>query len=386
MSGATKCAISLDGTHAILANDTITSVYSLESNNFVAESIQLARAYCVSINSDGSKVSLGYSNSIEMRFKSALYETSKQLFKYTITNATDNSLFDNVEYRNELHKAFERWDDVITDRPDAFPNYQLGVGAVFAYRPTVPQRGTGWATQLESASPRVFGVNSFVKYGELLLNCLEDPENSNKPVAQIDYETILDDGKTNFYWIALHEIGHVIGIGEISYKSQVSQDNQPMNSFDANGTTKFYYTGENALREYRNYFNNQNLIGIPLEDDGGSSTAGSHIEEIGYEINGLFHPGMDKELMTGYTEDDSTSLSRITLGVLEDMGFGVDYTKRDPYENDLGDPTPTPVQPTPTPVQPTPTPEVDPSSMAEGDVLNGCETGYLVKYNGQILV
>ena len=135
----------------------------------------------------------------------------------------------------------------------------------------------------------------------------------------------------------MHEIGHVIGIGEISYKSQVSQENQPMNSFDANGTTKFYYTGENALREYRNYFNNQNLIGIPLEDDGGSSTAGSHIEETGYEINGLFHPGMDKELMTGYTEDDSTSLSRITLGVLEDMGFGVDYTKRDnPYENDLG--------------------------------------------------
>ena len=180
MSGATKCAISLDGTHVILANDTITSVYSLESFNFVAESIQLARAYCVSINSDGSKVALGYSNSIEMRFKSALYETSKQLLKYTITNATDNSLFDTIEYRNELHKAFGRWDDVITDRPEAFPNYQLGVGAVFAYRPTVAQRGTGWATQLESVSPREFGVNSFVKYGELLLNCLEDPENSNK--------------------------------------------------------------------------------------------------------------------------------------------------------------------------------------------------------------
>jgi hypothetical protein len=97
-----------------------------------------------------------------------------------------------------------------------------------------------------------------------------------------------------------------------------------------------WYTGTNALREYRNYNNDQALIAIPVEDDGGSGTAYGHPEEgdenhsIRYN-DGKVHPGLDTELMSGYAEgtDSPEPLSRITIGFLDDLGYQVDYSKAD---------------------------------------------------------
>ena len=100
---------------------------------------------------------------------------------------------------------------------------------------------------------------------------------------------------------------------------------------------------QNALREYKSYLPQiaGQLIGIPMEDDGGSGTANVHAEE-GHEgatssndryINGIFHPGLDDELMTGWLESSPTTtpLSRISLGFLEDIGYTVDYNLADEY-------------------------------------------------------
>ena len=90
--------------------------------------------------------------------------------------------------------------------------------------------------------------------------------------------------------------------------------------------------------KYRNYNNNQTLIAIPIEDNGGGGTAYGHPEEgdltqANRYNDGKLHPGLDTELMTGYAEGTSNPdpLSKITIGFLDDIGFDVDYNRSDEY-------------------------------------------------------
>jgi hypothetical protein len=83
------------------------------------------------------------------------------------------------------------------------------------------------------------------------------------------------------------------------------------------------------------------VIGLPIEDNGGSGTVDVHPEE-GLEnevssdtryINGIFHPGINEELMTGWMEGSPTDtpISRVTLGFLEDMGYIVNYSDAESF-------------------------------------------------------
>lgn len=70
------------------------------------------------------------------------------------------------------------------------------------------------------------------------------------------------------------------------------------------------------MQEARTYFNCPTLIGAPLEDDGGSGTAGSHWEKASF----------GNEVMTGETVLDYT-YSRLTMKTLEGSGWYLpDYT------------------------------------------------------------
>ena len=93
----------------------------------------------------------------------------------------------------------------------------------------------------------------------------------------------------------------------------------------------------NAVREYKSYYpdiSSNDFIGIPIEDDGGAGTAGAHSEESETRIlDGNSHPALGTELMTGAAESGTTTmpLSRISIGMLEDIGYGVDYSKADDF-------------------------------------------------------
>ena len=150
---------------------------------------------------------------------------------------------------------------------------------------------------------------------------------------------IHEDGNSSYYHVFLHELGHILGIGSLWDLTDF-----PKIAYVEDSQTKYYYTGEKALQEYKNYFpdyDNNNFVGIPFEDDGSSGTMNVHPEE-GSEgsissddryINGVFHPGLDTELMSGWLDSYPTNapLSRITLGFLDDMGYIVDYNKADTY-------------------------------------------------------
>src|SRR5215213_9867889 len=77
--------------------------------------------------------------------------------------------------------------------------------------------------------------------------------------------------------IVLHEMGHALGFIGVIFNQ--------LGLVDGSGN----FTGANAVASYGGV--------VPLENDGGSGTAGSHWDEINFMPNGV---QMSNELMTGY--------------------------------------------------------------------------------------
>ena len=270
------------------------------------------------------------------------FTTQNKTFFYQIENTSGNSEFDDCSYIKPIQDAFKRWDEIITETP--WQDYQMVIYVGYAALE---------AGVLGGASPYEFGTlgeqflygSTFTMSGQFQLNTL---------YLKNMRDNIVDEtlNISQLYTTTLHEIGHIIGIGPYTFSwSEIL--NKPVSSYtDANdGKTKYYYTGSNAFQYYKTYYPDysSNLVGIPIEDDGGSGTALSHPEEgrMGTissndrYINGNFHPGLQHELMTGWSDSGiNLPLSKITIGFLEDIGYGVDYTKADEF---------IPIVPTPTP-------------------------------------
>ena len=144
----------------------------------------------------------------------------------------------------------------------------------------------------------------------------------------------------------MHEIGHVLGLGTLWLDNYLLSDGQWYyeTEYWNSDYTNALYIGTNALREYKLYVTNKykvdpdSIIGIPVEENGGGGTAGGHIEEgdfgdsIRYFDNNR-HYGLDNELMTGWSESSNVKepLSKITIGMVEDLGFSVDYSFSDDF-------------------------------------------------------
>ena len=139
--------------------------------------------------------------------------------------------------------------------------------------------------------------------------------------------------RTKNYYTLLHEIGHILGIGSMWRLNGAMLYDELSQSF--------FYGGSNGNREYKNLFTNIDVLYMPIEDDGGPGTSNVHPEkgEHGHVsknnryYNGILHPGIENEIMTGWLDNNAGNtilpLSRITIGIIHDMGYDVDYTKAD---------------------------------------------------------
>ena len=114
--------------------------------------------------------------------------------------------------------------------------------------------------------------------------------------------------------VILHEMGHVLGIGTLWGVK---------NLLDVTDAANPLYVGTNGLREYRTLAGSASATGVPVENTGGSGTAGSHWRDSVFRT----------ELMTGYAEPAGVAMpiSRITVGSLQDLGYTVNYAAADPY-------------------------------------------------------
>jgi hypothetical protein len=101
--------------------------------------------------------------------------------------------------------------------------------------------------------------------------------------------------------IILHEMGHALGFAGSIFSQLGLTDNTG------------HFIGVHAAAAYGGP--------VPLEDGGGSGTAGSHWDEATFAPNGV---QMSNDLMTGFfVPGETTQLSDTTVGALEDLGYTV---------------------------------------------------------------
>jgi len=114
--------------------------------------------------------------------------------------------------------------------------------------------------------------------------------------------------------VIIHEMGHVLGLG-------VLWDSSLKNVISGAGGGNPAYTGGRGKLEY-NALARSSGINVPVENSGGSGTRDSHWRESTF----------DSELMTGWLNNGTNPLSRITAGQFIDLGYpGVNVDAADLY-------------------------------------------------------
>ena len=249
------------------------------------------------------------------------------LFSYTISGTSDATEI------SVIQSAFDKWDSLLTV-PDRF----LDTGET-KYTITVTYSVADLDTGiLGSAALQTYRYVTSNTYGNMMPLTGFIQLNTDYTAAML--ADVRTSGKTRYYYVVLHEIGHILGIGQF-WSTSFSA---PLSTYTEDSTTKYYYTGTNAVEQYKSYLTNPEkglVLGIPVEDEGGTGTQNVHPEE-GLEtgvstddryINGVFHPGLNTELMTGWMDGtpDDTPLSRITLGFLADQGYNVNYNDAESF-------------------------------------------------------
>jgi ABC-type amino acid transport substrate-binding protein len=113
-----------------------------------------------------------------------------------------------------------------------------------------------------------------------------------------------------------HEIGHVLGIGTI-WNIEAQREFVPglrSGSYD-------YVAPQAARAAYELGFTASPTAPVPVEDQGGGGTLGSHWRERVFV----------SELMTGYMNFAPDPISQITIGTLADLGWTVDPAGAEPF-------------------------------------------------------
>ncbi|MEM6374107.1 MAG: VPLPA-CTERM sorting domain-containing protein, partial [Pseudomonadota bacterium] len=142
--------------------------------------------------------------------------------------------------------------------------------------------------------------------------------------AQMRFDTSDLPGGTFVQGVTLfmHELSHTLGYGTLWDASLNNGVNYDLTDGDGTpATTPTRYTGANALAAYRAEVDPTATF-IPLEDGGGTGTAGGHWDEGA--IGASFVPGdfFGPELMSGiFFSGPSAFVSETTLASFEDIGF-----------------------------------------------------------------
>ncbi len=196
-----------------------------------------------------------------------------------------------AKYQSYFTAAAARWSEVITgDLPEVGLIDDLQISASVAAI-------DGSGSVLARAGAR--GIRSDSKL----------PYSGTMTFDSADIDSMVSKG--TFGDVVLHEMGHILGISNYFFDLKGLLD----------PTNDLHYTGTNALARYQSLTSAANTF-VPLEDAGGAGTARSHFDEE------LF----DRELMTGYAENSSPMpLSILTIGILQDLGYQVNFGAADPY-------------------------------------------------------
>ena len=147
----------------------------------------------------------------------------------------------------------------------------------------------------------------------------------------MDYIVTLNDVDYPILSVVLiHEILHIfglVGLGLYGFIYIRGEHHIPPN----------VYTGKHGITQYKNVLrengmNTDNIVYLPIENDFEEGTVRTHLEEGKDEehdvekryIQGIHYPVITNEIMTGFINKHNY-ITPITLGILEDLGFTVNY-------------------------------------------------------------
>lgn len=133
------------------------------------------------------------------------------------------------------------------------------------------------------------------------------PINGYFEIDSADLST-LSNGN-GFLYTIVHEIGHILGM-----EQQIWTLNYALE------TNRFRYNGTGGLYGFRRQFN-MSAVHIPIEQDGGNGTAGSHWDEI-TNLKDMQNRSFTTEIMTGYLTNENY-LTSVTAQSLTDIGYQV---------------------------------------------------------------
>ncbi|MEJ6395151.1 leishmanolysin-related zinc metalloendopeptidase [Gymnodinialimonas sp. 2305UL16-5] len=127
---------------------------------------------------------------------------------------------------------------------------------------------------------------------------------------EADLENLESQG--SFADVILHEMAHVLGFGTLWDSFSLISGSGSMNP---------EFIGTSAVREYRTLAGTDAPRGVPIANTGGPGTREGHWRELVF----------GDELLTGFLSGIDRPLSRLSLASFEDMGYGVDYNRADPF-------------------------------------------------------
>lgn len=276
-------------------------------------------------------------------------------FNVIYINSSDISEDRFNDYKNIMNDAFNKWNLVIHGvKNAAISNFKLNIEVSFA-KLGANILGSAQLTHIYDINTNFTTSINYLttsnRYGTSIIPHSGTFTINTDLIQSLYNKHMMPSNKTLLYYVALHEIGHLIGIGALFFTHLSASGRSGLGvpvttKLEDDGHERFYYIGDKALQEYRYLLDDTTLIGVPIEDHGGGGTANVHLEEgiINYSevtsrsknnryVNGKHYHGLDQELMTGISEIFvDMPLSRITIGLVDDLGYNVIYESADDYD------------------------------------------------------
>ncbi len=202
--------------------------------------------------------------------------------------------------REIFYDAAAKWESIIVGNLPAFGN----VDDIVINASALPIDGPSGI--LGSAGPTNLRPGSFL------------PAGGNMTFDTADIASLEASGGLGI--VILHEMGHTLGFTSGVWSS--------LGLVSGLGGSAPKFNGPAAIAEFNSLFG-LTATSVPVENDGGSGTAGSHWEESVF----------DEELMTGFYDGGRPNpLSRVTVGAFQDMGYIVDSDGAEAFDAQAGSP------------------------------------------------